>query len=854
MITININGLTLCHKGSDGVTHNTLPDVCKTPPLAIPVPFENEAYSSDLIKGTSSVFADGGNMIANYGSCFAKSVFDEPGSMGGVISGTHRAEAEWISHSFDVFFEGKPACRLTDKMFMNHRNTVNMAGLMQQYLPEWGNTSDMDGSNIAFNNENAGYNAANGSSAQNGSNDKKSSNKASSPEDEDKNPDKPKPMPCIVILVHGVNDVGEAYQNQDEGICAGLNTRLGRDDLHPHHWIPDQFKISDTNSDSTSINNAVLEKTCAGLINRSPIIPFYWGYRPVDHDTWKADQARYRKDLKEKDTEANLAYDTYLENDQKRKEDHNKQSIDNLNNWLGPTNAKGGGTFANATTNIPDMFGPGATGRTLEFVGRLNSRGGPLGDGDWSHPIYQNPHRIYQAYAARRLADLIIDIRQNKSTQNDTINIVAHSQGTIISMLANMWVNAEGVAPADCVIFNHSPYALENRWLENALPGNQQTSLGRKHTLTHFCALMAKNSLHKAGNIPHTSDYTLKLKDSGCLAEAAYESLWNDPKYSRNSFGMVYNYFCPNDQVVSMAPIQGFGWRGIPDDIKAQLGNNLWQRVFCRGVTVGDRTGFHFEMPARTQDDSKKTGFAYNDVTINAPLLPEPFIFKLMGEGHEYKAKLSGNDPDIAKAAMKAERLISETVNAPNSRNFYYLTNSQNLNEVQCKEISEIHHWDVVKGIVNGQRGSHQNLVVKRRMTDGELEAAVNMKTFFSQHSSIVASDKAPANSMTYDLAIGECKAFEQKDFWKKLLLQADWRRPDNPEPKVKQYYEEGILPEDDFKPLMNKPEKEHGIPLGELGVDNDYGSREAIDIGNKRDTENNTKPILQWDMPDPQD
>lgn len=107
----------------------------KRPPLAIPIPYENEAYSADLIKGTVSVFADGGNMIANMGSQFARSVFDEPGSMGGVISGTNRAEASWISHSFDVFFEGKPACRLTDKMFMNHGNTVNMAGLMQAPLP-----------------------------------------------------------------------------------------------------------------------------------------------------------------------------------------------------------------------------------------------------------------------------------------------------------------------------------------------------------------------------------------------------------------------------------------------------------------------------------------------------------------------------------------------------------------------------------------------------------------------------------------------------------------------------------------------------------------------------------------------
>lgn len=142
MITININGLTLCHKDSGGVSHNTLPDVCKTPPLAIPIPYENEAYSSDLTNGTSSVFADGGNMVANFGSIFARSVFDEPGCMGGIISGTNRAEADWISHSFDVFFEKRPACRLTDKMFMNHRNTVNMSGLCQSPLKK--NTLESD--------------------------------------------------------------------------------------------------------------------------------------------------------------------------------------------------------------------------------------------------------------------------------------------------------------------------------------------------------------------------------------------------------------------------------------------------------------------------------------------------------------------------------------------------------------------------------------------------------------------------------------------------------------------------------------------------------------------------------------
>jgi hypothetical protein len=133
-VTININGLTLCHRGSGGVTHNTLPDVCKTPDKGIPLPYENEAYSRDLAKGTTTVSVDGGHMAAKLGSIFAKSVFDEGGSMGGILSGTHNAEADFITHSFNVFFEGRPACRLTDKMWMNHRNTVNMAGLDQETL------------------------------------------------------------------------------------------------------------------------------------------------------------------------------------------------------------------------------------------------------------------------------------------------------------------------------------------------------------------------------------------------------------------------------------------------------------------------------------------------------------------------------------------------------------------------------------------------------------------------------------------------------------------------------------------------------------------------------------------------
>ena len=129
-VTININNLSLCHKASGGMSIATIPDVCKTPSPGgpIPIPYPNIAFEQDLAKGTTTIKADGGNMCANYGSEFFKSTGDEPGVAGGVASSVFIKEATWITFSFDVKYEGKGACRLTDKMFHNHQNTVNLGG------------------------------------------------------------------------------------------------------------------------------------------------------------------------------------------------------------------------------------------------------------------------------------------------------------------------------------------------------------------------------------------------------------------------------------------------------------------------------------------------------------------------------------------------------------------------------------------------------------------------------------------------------------------------------------------------------------------------------------------------------
>lgn len=135
-VKINVNNLTLCHKGSTGASTATLPDVCKTPSPGgpVPMPYPNVTFSRDLMKGTKTVKADGGNMAANKGSEFFKSTGDEPGVGGGVVSSVNMKESTWITFSFDVKLEGKNACRLTDKKFHNHQNTVDMAGEVQTAL------------------------------------------------------------------------------------------------------------------------------------------------------------------------------------------------------------------------------------------------------------------------------------------------------------------------------------------------------------------------------------------------------------------------------------------------------------------------------------------------------------------------------------------------------------------------------------------------------------------------------------------------------------------------------------------------------------------------------------------------
>lgn len=402
--------------------------------------------------------------------------------------------------------------------------------------------------------------------------------------------EKAMPLPCIVILIHGVNDIGEAFGNLDEKICEGLNKRLGRNDIKPNRWQWVQDTKDDFSPRIQMLTEWIDPDTKEKQKGNSPVIPFYWGYRPVDIETYYKEQQAYKTRL-EKGNPEELPYDAYWI-EQETKElaelfEFAKLNCDHFGNWLDAAFRRNGGPFSDATTCIPDMYGPGLTSLTNYMVKFGSSLGAKA---------YDNPHRIYMVFAAYRLANLIKEIRNDKRLSQAPVNIVAHSQGTIITMLANMILAEDKFLPADCVILAHSPYAFEPSYLEEQSKESGmgvQTAAARQQTFINFVQKIKDGqALRKINydkpNILIEKGVAFKATNSDQLTPSQQHYDFTDPRYCRNNFGKVYNYFSPNDQVVSLNSVQGMGWQGIPNHVFNRCGDNLRQRVFSHRVTVGD--------------------------------------------------------------------------------------------------------------------------------------------------------------------------------------------------------------------------------------------------------------------------
>ena len=117
---VNCRGIV--HKGSMGMCI-VFPDVCKTPTPGgpIPIPYPNIGKASDTSMGPNSVKTDK-KMPMVKGAKYSRSMGDEAGTAGGVLSSVNMNVCEFLLYSFDVKFEGKNACRLGDMMWHNKKN------------------------------------------------------------------------------------------------------------------------------------------------------------------------------------------------------------------------------------------------------------------------------------------------------------------------------------------------------------------------------------------------------------------------------------------------------------------------------------------------------------------------------------------------------------------------------------------------------------------------------------------------------------------------------------------------------------------------------------------------------------
>ncbi|MEJ7804769.1 MAG: DUF3274 domain-containing protein [Telluria sp.] len=329
-------------------------------------------------------------------------------------------------------------------------------------------------------------------------------------------------LPGNVIVIHGVNDVGVGFSAVEEGLCTGLSKRLSVGLMPAGYRIPtvdDMGKLVD-DPDALFFKRRIDKNTF------SPVIPFYWGFR-------------------EETNAAGAAFG---------------QRTDRNGNRLDKDLSKGGGPFANATGTIPDMWNKGAGAPT-----------DPVGDP--IRPVLDAPGRMYMILAAKRLAALISMIRDYDD--NEVVSIVAHSQGTIISLLAQAFLLEMGARPADTLVLVNSPYSLEAH--TTALMGTAELFAGETNTAmtdADYTQLNGRQSMKARLDTLINIVQGVALKKS---AAPVFATLDDHAKHcgmvgakwvaanDRDNRGKVYVYFSPEDMTVALDHLHGIGWQGVPD-------------------------------------------------------------------------------------------------------------------------------------------------------------------------------------------------------------------------------------------------------------------------------------------------
>lgn len=646
---------------------------------------------------------------------------------------------------------------------------------------------------------------------------------------------KQQPKPCIVILIHGVNDLAGVYDDLETGICTGLNERLDhmftkRGERSPAALNPAKYTSpKDDDGKAPDPDVAYYRRLVAegkhGGHSRSVVIPFYWGFRE--------EEGRIQK-----------------------RTPHGEW-LDRFGNRLDKAGTKEGGPFANATTTLPDMFGQGFSGKVAGMPANAMF-------GSPDHPLFPAPSRRYMVLAAQRLAMLVRIIRaywhpDGRSGEDDTINVVGHSQGNLITLLANAMLHDEGLRPIDGFVLMSPPYSLVEPFFERSELGDvQQTTAARVETLSNIVNQIGK----KAHHTPSLADMADAGKDScigglrwtGQQCETSIDG--NAVTFSeRDNRGGVFLYFSPQDQTVGMANVQGIGWQGVAEAVSygafdpaasttrphnpayqtsadqggyrrvsvpalPALGGRFFQRIFTmrerdgKGEEVGKPPSYAYQLVGQgertwegIQLGAARAMVANADfspgqtVTIQAPALPVPFLPDFVAGGttlnntgyRGIKPVWTATDPIDASISItnggidvhtsRVMTLSTDSLRGPALRraleekatDLNDLSRNPYLDPENSAWAADWHRVAHVKPLGQGRYDAvfeETPNQARRRMMDAP---AVSNEAI-SFHSAIPMSTMHSRRAVAYDLAIGQACSIDDEVFYAYLCRVADWR------------------------------------------------------------------------------
>lgn len=547
-------------------------------------------------------------------------------------------------------------------------------------------------------------------------------------------------MPGIVILVHGVNDVGVSFPALDNGLCVGLNERMHRNDLYPNDFT--MPKAGDKAQDDP---DAIYYRIRPNAKTYSPVIHFHWGYRAAKDE---------------------IAQETVF-----------GQNVDNYGNRLDARKAREGGMFVNATTSIPDMFrGRFSNGVTVWLANKTQ---------DVAHNLKGAPERHYMVLAALRLAALIKQIRL--INPDDTVTLLGHSQGCLISLTAQAFLHEKGDRVADCLILCHPPYAVQQAPLESLQLGwDMQSTEARIETLQNLVQLVTgtphrlppfESMFHEhVDSCGVTGTEWSPSKGHRASSDAAPLTL--DCEFDeRDNRGKVYLYFCPHDRTVGLSNVEGIGTLGVPDEVLTRLGKRFFQRIWTwrlRGKTP---------------------------VAVKVGLPPDPAFSPRQQDEPGYKeTSVLGEIADVimqkANDEGETRNINAEALNPPFTPNLH--ANEMDANQPVDKSATPTTSDPEAQGKLPIDPIDATDALVKAGL-DGASDEKNARETYQKQgfgnsyHSAIVGNQEHHRWVTAMDVAIGPAKSIQDPDWLTLLSAIADWRSRFDPEkdiPKLKKYSE----------------------------------------------------------------